>query len=77
MELLKKIYAWEMKQARKPETLMAAGIAIGLVLGIGMDNIAVGIALGVAIGAGMQVQSKKALEKKSEKDKGITKNEPK
>jgi F0F1-type ATP synthase membrane subunit c/vacuolar-type H+-ATPase subunit K len=68
MKLLKKFYAWEMRQAKKPEVMLAAGIAIGVAIGIGMDNIGAGIAIGVAIGIGMQASAKKALKKENDTD---------
>lgn len=50
MNFLKKVWAWEKRQMHKPETRLAIGIAAGMLIGIGMDNIGLGIALGVALG---------------------------
>ncbi len=68
MKFLKKFYSWEKEQTKKPETMLAVGISVGVVLGIGMDNIGAGIAIGVAIGVGMYTTSKKAADKERSKD---------
>lgn len=38
-------------QWQKPESRLAVGIAVGLLIGVGADNVGLGIALGVALGA--------------------------
>ena len=49
-----------------PENLMGISIAVGVVFGVGIDNVGLGICLGVAIGAGMvEIQ-----EKRKEKTEG-------
>lgn len=59
MKFLKKIIACEKAQLKNPETQLVIGMVLGLLIGIGMDNIGVGIALGVALGAPGYVSCKK------------------
>ena len=45
---------------KKQVNMVGAGIAIGVAVGVAMDNVGLGIALGLAIGAGMaSIQKKK------------------
>jgi len=67
MKFLKKFCEWEKRQMKNPETVLAVWVALGVVLGIGMDNIGAGIAIGVAIGVAMYT-SKKKTEKESSLD---------
>ena len=46
-----------------PENLMGISIAVGVVFGVGIDNVGLGICLGVAIGAGMGSIQKKKKER--------------
>jgi len=47
---------------KKPVSMIGAGIAIGVGIGVAMDNVGLGIALGLAIGAGMaSIQKKKNI----------------
>lgn len=48
---------------QKPESLLGVWIAIGVLLGVGMDNVGVGIAIGVAIGVAMYTSAKKKKDK--------------
>lgn len=50
MNTLKKIWAWEKRQWQKPETRLAVGIAGGLLIGFGADNVGLGLVLGIALG---------------------------
>ena len=43
----------------KPANMIGAGIAIGVTVGVAMDDVGLGIALGLAIGAGMASKQKK------------------
>ena len=44
----------------KPANMIGTGIAIGVAVGVAMDNVGLGIALGLAIGPGMvSIQKKK------------------
>jgi hypothetical protein len=63
MKFLKKLYAWDKKQLKNPETLLGVSIALGVVFGYGAGNVGVGIALGVAIGAGLATNRKQAIKK--------------
>lgn len=65
MRLLKKFLAWEKKQMKNPETVLAVWVAFGVVLGIGMDNIGAGVAIGVAIGVAMYTTKRKTKGNKS------------
>jgi hypothetical protein len=38
---------------------MAVGLAIGLIMGVGIGNPGVGIVLGVALGAGLEAEGRK------------------
>lgn len=64
MNRLKKIYNWEKKQLKNPETVLGVWMALGVVFGAGIDNMGAGIAIGVAIGVAMSSRAKKSLEKK-------------
>lgn len=62
MNVLKKFYTREKKQMKHPETALAVWIAVGFIIGVGMDNIGAGVAIGVAIGAAMYATKKKAVK---------------
>lgn len=70
MKYLKRFCEWEKKQMKNPETVLAVWVALGVVLGIGMDNIGAGIAIGVAIGVAMY-----ATKKKTEKESAVDESE--
>ncbi len=74
MKFLKKIWAWEKAQMRKPETHLAIGMVGGMLIGVGMGNVGAGIALGVALGVPGYVTCKKKVGKKEEKLKLTTNN---
>lgn len=59
MKFLKKFYSWEKRQWQKPETRLAVGVALGLLIGYGAENVGLGIALGVAIGVALYIDAKK------------------
>lgn len=63
MNTFKKFYAWEKKQMKNPETVLAVWIAFGVIFGIGIDNVGAGIAIGVAIGVAMYINVKKKNKK--------------
>lgn len=48
---------------KNPETLLAVWIAIGVLFGIGIDNMGAGIAVGIAIGVAMYTNAKKNNKK--------------
>ena len=48
---------------KNPETASAVWVAIGVLLGIGMDNVGAGIAIGVAIGVAMYTTGRKSEKK--------------
>ena len=66
MKVLKKFGAWEKKQMKNPETVLAVWVALGIIIGIGMDNIGVGIAIGLSIGAAMSVSQKKKNQREND-----------
>jgi len=66
MEFLKKFGVWEKKQMKNPETVLAVWVAIGLIIGVGMDNIGVGIAVGLPIGVAMSAAQRKKNQKEGE-----------
>ena len=43
---------------------MAIGIAIGMMIGVAMDNIPIGICIGVALGTAYSANAKKEEDKK-------------
>jgi hypothetical protein len=47
-------YAWWMKK----HLSVGAGLAIGVIIGIAIDNLAMGIGIGLAIGIAMSFESK-------------------
>lgn len=48
----------------KPGVILPVWIAVGFVLGIGMDNVGAGVAIGVAIGVAMYTAKKGSKQKK-------------
>jgi F0F1-type ATP synthase membrane subunit c/vacuolar-type H+-ATPase subunit K len=68
MKLLRKFYAQEKKLIKNPETLLAAWVIFGVILGIGMNNFGAGIAIGIAIGAAMYSTRKNSKVKKPHSD---------
>lgn len=71
MKYLKKFYAWEKKQMKNSETVLAVWVAFGVILGIGMDNIGAGVAIGVAIGIAMYTTKKKAEKESLHNEKAV------
>jgi hypothetical protein len=63
MKFLQRFYAWEKKQMKNPETVLAVWIAFGVIFGIGIENVGAGIAIGVAIGVAMYTNVKKNNKK--------------
>lgn len=49
----------------KSSVILPVWIAVGFVLGIGMDNIGAGVAIGVALGVAMYTTKRKTKENKS------------
>lgn len=49
---------------KKPDVVLPVWIAVGFIIGIGMDNIGAGVAIGVVIGVAMYIARRKP-EKKS------------
>jgi F0F1-type ATP synthase membrane subunit c/vacuolar-type H+-ATPase subunit K len=66
MKIFKKFIAWEKKQMNNPETVLAVWIAVGLIVGVGMDNIGVGIAIGLSIGVAMSAAQRNKNKKKED-----------
>lgn len=58
MEFLKKMWSWEKTQWQKPETRLALGVALGLLIGVGVENAGLGLVLGVALGVASYVTQK-------------------
>lgn len=51
MEFVKRLWTWEKTQWQKPKTRLAVGVATGVLIGFGAENVGLGIVLGVALGA--------------------------
>lgn len=74
MSVLKKLYLKEKKHMKDPGTVLAVWMAVGVVIGIGMDNIGAGIAVGVAIGAAMASSVKKNKKEETVSSEDVTKD---
>lgn len=59
MNIFKKFWAWEKRQWQKPETRLAIGVALGLLIGYGAENVGLGLVLGVALGVAGYTTHKK------------------
>jgi len=59
MKILKKFCAWEKRQMKNPETILAVWLGFGVLFGVGIDNVGAGIAIGVAIGVAMSMSQRK------------------
>ena len=53
-------------EGNRPSKLIGLGIAIGVPIGLAMDNIGAGIAVGIAIGAACAAKSAKAGKAKND-----------
>lgn len=50
MNFFKKLWVWDKMQWQKPETRLAVGMAVGVLIGVGADNVGLGFALGITLG---------------------------
>ena len=58
------------KKGKRPPHYLGAGLAIGVGVGVALDNIAVGIAGGLAIGAALDSYHKEKYENEDNQDPG-------
>ena len=57
------------KKPLHPGQSLAIGIAIGMLIGVAMDNIPIGICIGAALGTAYSANARKEENKKDKEDK--------